>query len=109
MVLVYSYAGNLTAMLARPKLQSPIRTLEELLAQNEVPWVIERGGLPEYFMSTAATGSVMTIRHSRPAMKQAFLVAYLCKSLKYAGTVTTQFVTSNPSYLEALYLILARI
>ena len=59
MVLVYSYAGNLTAMLARPKLQSPIRTLEELLARNEVPWVIESGGLPEYFMSTAATGSVM--------------------------------------------------
>ena len=27
-------------MLARPKLQEPIRTLEELLNQNEVSWII---------------------------------------------------------------------
>ena len=59
MVLTYSYAGNLTAMLTKPKLQSPIRTLDELLDQYEVPWVIEAGGFAEKLMSAAASDSTM--------------------------------------------------
>ena len=59
MILVYAYAGNLTSMLAKPSLLSPIRTLEGLVSQHEVPWVIEKGGLAEYLMSQVATGSVM--------------------------------------------------
>ena len=36
LVLVYGYAGNLTAMFSKPKLQLPIKTLEELLKQDEI-------------------------------------------------------------------------
>ena len=54
LVLVQSYAGNLTAMLAKPSLESPIKTLDELLSQNEVSWVIEVGTAAEYATSTAA-------------------------------------------------------
>ena len=59
LVLVHAYAGNLTAMLAKPSLQNPIRTLEELLGQNKISWVIEKGTVVDYFTSTAAPGTVM--------------------------------------------------
>ena len=58
MVLTYSYSGNLTAMLTKPQLQSPIRTLNELLTQSEIPWVIESGGFVETLMSAAPPGSL---------------------------------------------------
>ena len=58
MVLVCSYAGNLTAMLARPKLQDPIRTFEELMNQDDVPWVIEEGPVG-FYMASSASGSVL--------------------------------------------------
>ena len=58
MVLTYSYSGNLTAMLTKPQLQSPIRTLNELLTQSEIPWVIESGGFVETLMSAAPSGSL---------------------------------------------------
>ena len=57
-ILVHSYAGNLTAMLAKPKLEDPIRTLEELLSQNEVPWVIEEGHPINFFLKSSASGTV---------------------------------------------------
>ena len=58
LVLVQSYAGNLTAMRTRPKLQEPIRTLEELLGQNEVSWIIPN---PEvvYGLKTSESGSAL--------------------------------------------------
>ena len=58
LVLVQSYAGNLTAMLTRPKLQEPIRTLEELLGQDEVSWIIPD---PEaaYALKTSENGSAL--------------------------------------------------
>ena len=68
MVLISSYSGNLTAMLANPSLQTPIRTLQELLSQNAIPWVIETGGLPEFFMSTAQSGTVMKRVFERSTM-----------------------------------------
>ena len=57
MVLTYSYAGNLTAMLTKPELQSPISSLDELLDQNAVAWVLEAGSFLEKLMSTAPTNS----------------------------------------------------
>ena len=57
MVLTYSYAGNLTAMFTKPKLQSPITSLNELLDQNAVPWVLEAGSFLETLMSTAPPNS----------------------------------------------------
>ena len=59
LLLVMFYASNLTAMLAKPKLQNPIKTLEELIGQDEISWVVEKGGLPEHYMTTSAPGSLM--------------------------------------------------
>ena len=57
MILVSSYAGNLTAMLSKPKLQVPISSSEELISQNKISWVIEEGDLPEFYFSRAKRGS----------------------------------------------------
>ena len=58
MVLTYSYSGNLTAMLTKPQLPSPIRTLNELLNQSEVPWVIDSDDFVVALMSAAPPGSL---------------------------------------------------
>ena len=55
LVLVQSYSGNLTAMLAKSKLEVQIKTLEELLSQTEVSWVIEEGSA----LSSSRPGSVL--------------------------------------------------
>ena len=64
LILVQSYAGNLTAMLAKPKLQDPIRTLEELVSQNEIPWVIEEGSI-DFYLKSSASGSVLRRLYER--------------------------------------------
>ena len=58
LVLVQSYAGNLTAMLARPKLQKPLSTLEELVNQTEVSWIIP-DELAANALKTSESGSVL--------------------------------------------------
>ena len=58
LVLVQSYAGNLTAMLARPKLQKPISTLQELVNQNDVSWIIP-DEMAAYALKTSESGSVL--------------------------------------------------
>ena len=58
-VIVQAYSGNLTAMLAKPKLQAPIRTLDELMNQEEISWVIEKQSLAEFNMKTSQTGTIM--------------------------------------------------
>ena len=45
---------------------------------------------------------------SRPAILPASLVACLCESLKYAGTVTTACVTPWPRYDSAVSFIFCR-
>ena len=50
LVIVQAYSGNLTAMLAKTKLQQPIQTLEELMNQREMSWTLEKGGVAEYVM-----------------------------------------------------------
>ena len=58
MVLTWSYSGNLTAMLTKPQLKSPIRTLNELLNQSEVPWVTDPDDFVAALMSAAPPGSL---------------------------------------------------
>ena len=58
MVLVLSYAGTLTAMLAKSKLQEPITTFEELLHQNEVSWIIS-SDLAAHYLRTSENGSIL--------------------------------------------------
>ena len=59
LLLVQSYSGNLTAMLANPTLHKPLRTLEDLLRQSELSWTFEKGSVAEYFTSTAAPDTML--------------------------------------------------
>ena len=65
LVLVQAYAGNLTAMLAKPKLQAPIRTLEELLGRDETEWVVPKGDSKELYLSTAPSGTLINSLYKR--------------------------------------------
>mmetsp|Transcript_29772 Transcript_29772/g.77015 ORF Transcript_29772/g.77015 Transcript_29772/m.77015 type:complete len:450 (+) Transcript_29772:691-2040(+) len=56
----------------------------------------------------AAVGSLMIRITFRPEMVPASLVAWRCASLKYAGTVTTAFLTSLPRKTSAVSFILTR-
>mmetsp|Transcript_6370 Transcript_6370/g.21364 ORF Transcript_6370/g.21364 Transcript_6370/m.21364 type:complete len:215 (+) Transcript_6370:1219-1863(+) len=53
------------------------------------------------YANDAAVGSLMILRTSIPAIWPASLVACLCESLKYAGTVITALVTVSPRYAAA--------
>jgi hypothetical protein len=48
------------------------------------------------YARAAAVGSLMIRSTSSPATRPASLVACRCASLKYAGTVTTAWVTRSP-------------
>ena len=48
-LLVQCYAGNLTAMLTAPGLPNPIKNATEFLKQNEIPLVVRKGGIAEYY------------------------------------------------------------
>ena len=57
---------------------------------------VDAPALEPFFLSkpyaiAAAVGSLITRRTLRPAIVPASLVACLCESLKYAGTVITIF------------------
>ena len=59
LVIVQAYSGNLTAMQAKPKLQTPIWTLQELVNQDEISWVIEQDTLVDFYMKTSQPGTMM--------------------------------------------------
>src|SRR3989344_1405491 len=61
------------------------------------------------YAKAAAVGSLMIRRTFSPAISPAFLVACLCASLKYAGTVMTAFFTVCPRYASASRLSFCRI
>ena len=67
-VLVQSYAGSLTAMLANPQLQSQIKSLtalEELLRHDDISLIIEKGTLANFYMSTAASDTMINQLYKR--------------------------------------------
>ena len=84
-----SIVNNDTSKVPPPK--SKINTFCSLLRFFSRPYAI-----------AAAVGSLIIRRISRPAIAPASLVACLCASLKYAGTVTTAFVTALPKYASAI-------
>ena len=57
----------------------------------------------------AAVGSLIIRKTFKPAITPASLVACLCPSLKYAGTVMTTSITSSPKYESAICFIYPRI
>ena len=44
-ILIQSYDGNLTAMLTRPRLEKPIKTVEDLVNQNKIKWTLSDDGM----------------------------------------------------------------
>ena len=89
LVLVYAYAGNLTAMLSKPKFQLPIKTLEELARQNKISWVIEQGSMTELHMQTALPGSTMSLLHKQAGLVPHFnrreIAKYGCPTSELRG------------------------
>ena len=89
LVLVQAYSGNLTAMLAKPKLEAPIRNLEELLNQDEISWAIEDKTSESRFMRTAAPGSLMNLLYKRatfvPRLNYTERLKYGCHAAKMMG------------------------
>ena len=67
LILVLSYAGNLTAMRVKPTFQAPIRTLTELLSQDEISLVIEKGSTSEFYASTAESGTIVNKLYEQSA------------------------------------------
>ena len=64
-VMVQGYAGSLTAMLSKPYFAPPMKTLEELLQQDEIPFVVEVGTVTEHYMRTSAPGSTYKLLHEK--------------------------------------------
>ena len=85
LVLVQAYAGSLTAMLAKPQFQSPIKNLEELLGQTEIPWVVEKGTPAELYMRAVPAGTTLNLLHN-----QAELVPPLPRQEKAKGTTINE-------------------
>ena len=61
------------------------------------------------YASAAAVGSLIILSTSIPAIFPASLVACLCESLKYAGTVMTAWVIVSPRYASASAFSFCRI
>ena len=50
LVFMSSYSGILTAMLTVPRVTIPIDSLEDLVAQKDLPWRLEAGSMMfQYF------------------------------------------------------------
>lgn len=45
LVLMNTYSGLLVASLSFPKVAIPIASVEELVAQDKLPWRLEQGGI----------------------------------------------------------------
>ena len=69
LILVESYDGNLKAILAKPKLEHPIRNIEDLLSQKEISWTIEEYSTIYHYLNKSAPGSPMKRLHERAIMK----------------------------------------
>ena len=57
--MAQSYAGNLTAMITRPKLHMPIRSVEDLLTHEEISLVVEEGVAVIDYMEASPPGSAL--------------------------------------------------
>ena len=58
-VVAQSYAGNLTAMITRPKLHMPIASAEGMLTQDEISLVVEEGVAVIDYMEASPPGSTL--------------------------------------------------
>ena len=57
-VLAQAYAGNLTALLALPRIPDPIRNAEEFISQTEIYLFMEKGNKETFYFRESAKDSV---------------------------------------------------
>lgn len=85
-VMVQGYCGSLTAMLSKPYFAPPMKTLEELLHQDEIPFVVEVGTVTEHYMRTSKEGTTMKLLHEKagtpPMLNLKEKAGYGCYSYK---------------------------
>ena len=60
-VLITGYVGNMTALITKPTLQKPIKDIYELVNQNDIHWMIEKGSSIVSYLEKAPPGTVFTI------------------------------------------------
>ena len=68
-VLVQAYAGNLTALLALPRLPDPIKNVEEFLNQTEISLYMTEGNTETFYFSKASRDSVEGKLYERATIK----------------------------------------
>lgn len=64
-ILVQSYAGNLTAMLTRPTLPEMMKNAEDLLKQDDISLVLEKGTIEEFHFRAANSGTTLRRLYER--------------------------------------------
>ena len=105
LVIVQAYSGSLTAMLAKPKLQTPIRTLDELMNQEEIPWVIEKLSAFDTYGKTTESGTVMNKLYNggtlMPSLNTPEKIKFGCYSAKLKGSGKFASICHRP---EILYM-----
>ena len=98
MVLTYCYSGTLTAMLTAPRLQSPIKSLNELLNQHEIPWVLESGSFLESLMSAAPSKSTTRKLLERSTPMSLSVASSGCYSTELEKSGEFGAICSNPDF-----------
>ena len=84
-IIVSSYAGNLTAMIMKPRLNMPVRNIEQLLGQTEIPWVVETGfGVTDYMASFPQGSNMKKLINGATLLEYPFLWGCLKEELLHS-------------------------
>ena len=64
-ILASAYAGNMTAMLAKPTLEILVKDAEDLVNQNQISWALPRGTVVVPYFKSSAPGTVLRKLHDK--------------------------------------------
>ena len=64
-ILASAYAGNMTAMLAKPTLEILVKDAEDLVNQNKINWALTRGTNVVRYFKSSAPGTVNRKLHDK--------------------------------------------
>ena len=59
LILATAYAGNMTAMIAKPTLEIPIKDAEDLVSQDTMSWTLTANTVLPYFFKKSPPGTVL--------------------------------------------------
>ena len=58
LIIATIYAGNMTALIAKPTLEIPIKDAEDLVNQNKISWTLLKGSILSHFFKKMAPGTM---------------------------------------------------